>query len=273
MRRRVRPPSRHLRPSAARQPGGCEQQDHDLDRPENQDQPPRRLASLRRLESDPQGPSIPTEPILDGHPDLHERRASPSVRRPRTRTSWVSHVRFASVRSAPIWQSTWPSHSCSPWAWLPAPRATVAPLRLRARRRRTRWSGWISTVRCPRRPPWGPAATRIATRDPRRSGLARAGRRRRWFRTSTGCCSLPRFAGCGTGIDVDLVLARESHARRWIVLEEDPPAGADTPGSGEINLVVSLHRVGGAGVMGTVECRPDFDHLGNPRCFGKLFKY
>jgi hypothetical protein len=76
-----------------------------------------------------------------------------------------------------------------------------------------------------------------------------------------------------TGIGVELILGRESHAAAWTVIEQDPVAGSDTPASGEINLILSLHHVGGAEVMGIVECRPDLDRLGNPRCLGKLFKY
>jgi hypothetical protein len=75
------------------------------------------------------------------------------------------------------------------------------------------------------------------------------------------------------GIDLDLVLARESREPLWNVVEQDPPPGSDTPASGRVNLVLSLHQVGGAGVIGTVVCRPEMDELSDPYCVGKLVKY
>jgi hypothetical protein len=75
------------------------------------------------------------------------------------------------------------------------------------------------------------------------------------------------------GINVHLVLARESLARRWIVLEQDPAAGMTTPSSGRVNLVLSLHRVGGVEVSRIVECRPVAGDLRDPRCLGKVFRY
>jgi len=75
------------------------------------------------------------------------------------------------------------------------------------------------------------------------------------------------------GIDVDLVLARESGRPLWSVVEQDPPPGGDTPASGRVNLVLSLHHRGGAGVIGTVICKPEMDELRDPYCVGKLVKY
>jgi hypothetical protein len=76
-----------------------------------------------------------------------------------------------------------------------------------------------------------------------------------------------------SGIDVNLVHARQSHAPLWSVIEEDPPAGSDTPGNGTVNLVLSLHRMGGAGVLQTIACKPEMDELDDPYCLGKLLKY
>jgi beta-lactam-binding protein with PASTA domain len=76
-----------------------------------------------------------------------------------------------------------------------------------------------------------------------------------------------------SGINVDLVLARESARPLWSVVEQDPAPGSDTPASGSVNLVLSLHRLGGAGVIGTVICRPEMDELRDPYCVGKLVKY
>jgi hypothetical protein len=75
------------------------------------------------------------------------------------------------------------------------------------------------------------------------------------------------------GIDVDLVLARDSAQPLWNVIEQDPAPGSDTPASGRVNLVLSLHHVGGAGVIRTVACRPELDELRDPYCGGKLLKY
>lgn len=76
-----------------------------------------------------------------------------------------------------------------------------------------------------------------------------------------------------SGIDVNLVLARESREPLYTVIEEDPPPGNDTPGAGTVNLVLSLHRMGGAGVLQTIACKPEMDELDDPYCLGKLLKY
>jgi hypothetical protein len=75
------------------------------------------------------------------------------------------------------------------------------------------------------------------------------------------------------GIDVDLVFARDSTEPLWTVIEQHPGPGLDTPASGRVNLVLSLHHVGGAGVIETVACRPELDELRDPYCGGKLLKY
>jgi hypothetical protein len=75
------------------------------------------------------------------------------------------------------------------------------------------------------------------------------------------------------GIDVQLVIARASHAPRYSVIEQDPGAGSLTPADGVVNLVLSLHRVGGPGVLGTVACKPELEDLDDPYCLGKLLKY
>jgi hypothetical protein len=75
------------------------------------------------------------------------------------------------------------------------------------------------------------------------------------------------------GIDVDLVFARDSTEPLWNVIEQNPAPGSDTPASGRVNLVLSLHHVGGAGVIQTVACRPELDELRDPYCGGKLLKY
>jgi hypothetical protein len=75
-----------------------------------------------------------------------------------------------------------------------------------------------------------------------------------------------------SGIDVNLVLARESHEPLYTVIEEDPTPGNDTPATGTVNLVLSLHREGGAGVLQTIACKPEMDEL-DPYCLGKLLKY
>jgi hypothetical protein len=76
-----------------------------------------------------------------------------------------------------------------------------------------------------------------------------------------------------SGIDYGLVFARESPGGLWSVIQEDPPPGADTPRSGEVNLVIALPHMHGAGVNGTVRCKPEADELEDPYCLGKLFKY
>ena len=75
-----------------------------------------------------------------------------------------------------------------------------------------------------------------------------------------------------SGLDVQLVLARSSDRPLYDVIEQDPGAGTFTPASGEVNLVLSLHREGGAGVLGTVACKPEMEEL-DPYCLGKLLKY
>ena len=49
--------------------------------------------------------------------------------------------------------------------------------------------------------------------------------------------------------------------------------GSDTPGSGRVNLVLSLHHQLGAGVIGIVRCKPEAEQLVDPYCLGKLLKY
>jgi PASTA domain len=75
------------------------------------------------------------------------------------------------------------------------------------------------------------------------------------------------------GIGVQLVLARSSREPLYDVIEQDPPAGSNTPSAGLVNIVLSLHRTGGAGVLGTVACKPEMDELDDPYCLGKLLKY
>lgn len=75
------------------------------------------------------------------------------------------------------------------------------------------------------------------------------------------------------GIDFDLVMARESGAPLWAVIQETPAPGTDTPPSGKVTLVLSLHHHGGAGVIGTVRCKPESGELHDPYCLGKLLKY
>ena len=75
------------------------------------------------------------------------------------------------------------------------------------------------------------------------------------------------------GIDFHLVFARDADAPLWSVIEEDPRAGGQTPASGKVNLVLSLHHMHGAGVIGTVRCKPEADELADPYCLGKLLKY
>jgi PASTA domain len=73
------------------------------------------------------------------------------------------------------------------------------------------------------------------------------------------------------GIDFDAVHARQSDGPQWSVLDQNPAPGSDTPDSAAVNLVLSMSRPTGTGVM--VRCRPSRDHLADPYCLGKLLKY
>jgi predicted small secreted protein len=75
------------------------------------------------------------------------------------------------------------------------------------------------------------------------------------------------------GIGFDLVFARQHAGRLWSVIQEDPPPRTDTPRAGKINLVIAMPHMHGAGVNGTVRCKPEADELDDPYCLGKLFKY
>jgi hypothetical protein len=75
------------------------------------------------------------------------------------------------------------------------------------------------------------------------------------------------------GIAFRLVYGRESNRPLWSVIEENPSPGSDTPGSGRVNLVLSLHHQLGAGVIGIVRCKPEAEQLADPYCLGKLLKY